>query len=43
MRSSKKMREEINGILKKGETMEGVCEREDGKMVFQLHRYDLDD
>jgi hypothetical protein len=29
--------------IKKGETMAGVCERENGKMVFQLRRYDLDD
>jgi hypothetical protein len=29
--------------IKKGETMTGVCERENGKMVFQLRRYDLED
>jgi hypothetical protein len=29
--------------MKKGETMTGVCERENGKMVFQLRRYDLED
>jgi hypothetical protein len=29
--------------IRKGETMTGVCERKNGKMVFQLRRYDLDD
>jgi hypothetical protein len=30
-------------VIRKGETMTGVCEREGGKMVFQLRRYELDD
>jgi hypothetical protein len=29
--------------IKKGETMVGVCERENGKLVFQLRHYDLED
>jgi hypothetical protein len=33
----------VTWTIRKGETMTGVCEREDGKMVFQLRRYDLDD
>jgi hypothetical protein len=33
----------LTWTIRKGETMTGVCEREDGKMVFQLRRYDLDD
>jgi hypothetical protein len=33
----------LTWTIRKGETMTGVCERENGKMVFQLRRYDLDD
>jgi hypothetical protein len=28
--------------IRKGETMTGLCERENGKMVFQLRRYEVD-
>lgn len=33
----------VTWVITKGETMTGVCEREGGKMVFQLRRYELDD
>jgi hypothetical protein len=33
----------LTWTIRKGETMTGVCERENGKMVFNLRRYDLDD
>lgn len=29
-------------VIKKGETMTGICESENGKMVFQLRTYHLD-
>lgn len=33
----------LSMTLRPGETMAGVCEREDGRMVFQLRSYRLDD
>jgi hypothetical protein len=32
----------LTWTLRKGETMQGVCARHDGKMVFQLRHYELD-
>jgi hypothetical protein len=33
---------EVTYTIRQGEYMRGVCEREDGKMVFQLRLYHLD-
>jgi hypothetical protein len=33
---------EITFTIKQGETMRGVCKRENGKMVFDLMAYHLD-
>lgn len=33
----------LTWVLKKGETMTGTCERENGKMVFQMRSYQLED
>ncbi|QOY96838.1 hypothetical protein IM543_17460 [Massilia sp. UMI-21] len=33
----------LTHVLRKGETMRGVCEREDGKSVFQLREYRIHD
>jgi hypothetical protein len=41
--ASKAVGSSLTYTIKKGETMTGVCERENGKMVFQLRRYDLED
>jgi hypothetical protein len=30
-------------VIRKGETMSGTCEREDGKMLFVLHSYSIED
>lgn len=32
----------VTYVVKQGETMSGICERENGKMVFQLRTYHLD-
>lgn len=32
----------LSMTLRPGDTMAGVCEREDGRMVFQLRSYRLD-
>lgn len=32
----------VTYVIKKGETMSGICESENGKMVFQLRTYHLD-
>jgi hypothetical protein len=33
----------VTWVISKGETMTGVCERQAGKMVFQLRSYEVDD
>lgn len=33
----------VTYVLRKGETMTGICEREDGKAVFQLREYRIAD
>lgn len=33
----------LTWVIKRGETMGGVCEREQGKMVFHLRSYHLED
>lgn len=33
---------EVTYVIRKGEYMKGVCEREDGKMQFMLHLYHAD-
>ena len=33
----------LTWVIQRGETMTGVCEREQGKMVFHLRGYHLED
>lgn len=33
----------LTWVIKKGETMTGSCEKEGGKMVFDLHAYHVED
>jgi hypothetical protein len=40
--AGKEIGTEVTFTIKPGEYMRGICEREDGKMVFQLRLYHLD-